>query len=98
VTVSDAALAIELDDDDVKRRWVRLTAVPVSSPSGEGEQVGARIEAPKRVPKRGKTRWLSCTNAAKAQVDLEGRIHPNTAPQRVGCRSRLTCRSGDPLR
>jgi hypothetical protein len=38
---------------------------------------------------------LSCTNVAEAQVDLDGRIHPRTAPRRDAWPLRLSCLLGD---
>jgi hypothetical protein len=39
-----------------------------------------QVEAAKRVPKRGATRSLSWGNVVEVQVDLEGGMHPKTAP------------------
>jgi hypothetical protein len=39
------------------------------------------VEDPKRALRRG-TLSLSCTDTSEVQVDLDGRIHPKTAPLR----------------
>jgi hypothetical protein len=57
----------------------------------EGEQVGAVRQGPERRPQAQPALWLSCTNAIEVQVDLDGGIQPETAPQRGGWLYRLTC-------
>jgi hypothetical protein len=44
------------------------------------EQVRAHVEVSKRGPKGSRTRPFSCINVVEAQGDLDGRIHPRTAP------------------
>ena len=42
-------------------------------------------------PRHPDAQLLSCVNVVEVQVDLDGRIHPNTAPHGDASPSRLTC-------
>jgi hypothetical protein len=53
----------------------------------KGEQVRAHVEVSKRGPKGSRTRPFSCMNVVEAQGDLDGRIHPRTAPHVDACHS-----------
>jgi hypothetical protein len=46
----------------------------------EGSRLLPYVEGPKRGLKRGRTLLPSCTNTIEVQGDLDGRIHPKTAP------------------
>ena len=81
----DVDIFRHLDDRGLKKIGLAASPTPSSAvpgahchggPVSPGEQVGARVQRPKRVPKRGKNLPMSCANVTEVQVDLRGRIHP----------------------
>ena len=64
-----AAVTINEDSSTGGRNRGRL---PVRS-FAEGSRFVPPVEAPKRVPRRSTTRWLSCANVVEAQGESPGR-------------------------